>query len=245
MKLSILYEDNHVIAAEKPAGILSQGDSSGRTSMLDAVREYIRKKYGKQGRAFLGLVHRLDRQVSGVMVFARTSKAARRLSGEFSGRRAVKVYCALVHAPGATGRGATAAPGEWITVTQHLEREGSTTRVSSRGDGRSMKASLSYRVLWSGKDHRMLLVRLITGRKHQIRAQLSQGGMPVVGDTKYGSPEPLADGAICLHACYLLIAHPTLKIPLELFSEPPPRIMERTVLSKDVLLAAARDAGAR
>ncbi len=221
MKLQILYEDNHLLAVEKEAGILSQGDSSGAPSLLEMVKDYLKEKYKKPGKVFLGLVHRLDRPVSGIMVFARTSKAAERLHREFAARGVIKIYAALVEKK-------TALPdNEWVECEDLLVgKRGHSEKAGSRS--RNVKtAILRYRAIASNDRYALLLVHLRTGRKHQIRAQLSMRGMPIPGDATYGSTEHLPDGSICLHAIYLSFSHPTKGERIELLSTMPGRIVER------------------
>ena len=221
MKLNVLYEDNHIIAVEKEAGILSQQDSSGGPSLLDMVKDYIKKKYVKPGKVFLGLVHRIDKPVSGVMVFARTSKAAQRLHREFAGRTVKKMYAVLVERNRQIGR------DTWIEREDRLVRKrGYSERAGA--ESRNVKtASMRYREIASNDQYALLLVELHTGRKHQIRAQLAAQRMPVVGDAAYGSKEKLSDGAICLHAVYMRFMHPTKKEEVELYSQIPERISDR------------------
>lgn len=222
--LKILYEDNQIIAVDKPPGVLTQQDSSGVESLLDMVREYIREKYSKPGRVFLGLVHRLDRQVSGVVVFARTSKAASRLFREFQERSILKIYCALVHRP------AEGSPddrgGEWVYLFNDLVRRGSTT-ILAPSQGEAVNAALAYRIISSDDRYLLLLIKLLTGRKHQIRAQLSAAGMPVAGDRRYGSPERHPDKSICLHSYLIRVKHPTRDHVLEIKARIPDRIRMR------------------
>jgi 23S rRNA pseudouridine1911/1915/1917 synthase len=229
MKVHILYEDNHIIAVEKEAGILSQQDSSGVPSLLDMVKDYLKKKYDKPGKVFLGLVHRIDKPVSGIMVFARTSKAAQRLHQEFAGRLVKKMYIALVERSGQIEQ------DTWIECEDRLVRK---RGYSERADSESRKvqtARMRYRGLASNDRYTLLLVELHTGRKHQIRAQLAAQNMPVVGDAAYGSREKLVDGAICLHAVYIRFMHPTKKEPLELFSQIPERISNRIKIDDNLV----------
>jgi len=224
MAIAILYEDNHLIAVDKPAGMLAQKDSSGAASLLDATKEYLRKRYAKPGNVFLGLVHRLDRPVSGVMLFAKTSKAAARLQRQFADRRTIKLYAAAVE--GAI----THAVEGWERCETILSRLRDRTIAAAVLPGISneprhaFNAVMEYTILASAREYSLLLIRLVTGRKHQIRAQLSLLGMPIVGDVKYGARQPLTDGSICLHAAYLAIDHPVGGKRLELISPVPPRI---------------------
>jgi 23S rRNA pseudouridine1911/1915/1917 synthase len=199
-KLQVLYEDNHLIAVHKPGGVLVQGDISRETSLMDMVKDYIKKKYNKPGKVFLGLVHRLDRPVSGVVLFARTSKSASRLSEQWRQRRITKIYWALVH-------GKMKSPSG--SLSSYLEkREKGVSLVGGKHKG-SQEAVLSYKTLLVRRKLSLLEVNLHTGRKHQIRAQLGAEGCPIVGDVKYGSPDRLEDSTICLLAKSLTFMHPT------------------------------------
>ncbi|MBP7738781.1 MAG: RluA family pseudouridine synthase [Spirochaetes bacterium] len=224
MELNILYEDNHLIAVEKEAGVLSQGDSSGAPSLLDMARDYIKEKYNKPGKVFLGLVHRLDKPVSGIMVFARTSKAAERLSKEFAGRTVVKMYAALVE------KSKPLQEDEWVECEDDLVGKRGFSEKADSGSRNVKTAKLRYRALASNERHALLLVHLLTGRKHQIRAQLSLEGMPIVGDETYGSEERVPGGAICLHAVFMSFKHPTKEERVELFSEVPGRIINKITI---------------
>jgi 23S rRNA pseudouridine1911/1915/1917 synthase len=228
MKLHILYEDNHIIAVEKEAGILSQQDSSGVPSLLDMVKDYIKKKYDKPGKVFLGLVHRIDKPASGVMVFARTSKAAQRLHREFAGRHVKKMYAALVE------RNRRIERDTWIECEDRLVRKRGYSERAGAESKKVKTATMRYRELASNERYALLLVELHTGRKHQIRAQLASQSMPVVGDGAYGSREKLIDGSICLHAVHLRFMHPTKKEPVELYSQIPERISNRIKIDNDL-----------
>ena len=196
----MLYEDNHLIAVNKPSGVLVQGDASGALSMMDMIKEYIRKKHRKPGNVFLGLVHRLDRPVSGVVLFARTSKAASRISEQFRSRTVEKTYWALVH-----GTPSQALGG----VTSYLKIGENKVTLAKEGEKAAKEAVLSYSTLWRVKGKTLLEIRLHTGRKHQIRAQLSAIGHPIEGDVKYGAPWHLEQGSIRLAAKSLTFRHPT------------------------------------
>ncbi len=238
MALTVIYEDNHLLAVEKAPGELAQPDSSGEPSLLDAAREYIRERYRKPGRVFLGPVNRLDRQVSGIMLFARTSKAARRLHAEFSGRRVVKRYIALVES------GASLPCEKWLELEDRLVRGRGFTRRAESGDHDVKTARLRYTVISVHERVALLVVDLLTGRKHQIRAQLGAMGMPVAGDTAYGSSEASMDGALLLHAAYLRFAHPTRDEEIELVSPLPPRFNKRMSIDdrlEEMIRTALRD----
>ncbi len=210
--LKVLYEDNHLLAVEKPAGLLVQGDKTGDPTLLEAGKDYLRAKYDKPGNVFLGLVHRIDRPVSGVVLFARTSKAASRLTGEFRLRRVHKVYFAVV-----IGRvGADEGRLEAFIKRAHLK-----SRIETGPGNDAKHAILSYRVLGRKKGYSLLEVTPTTGRHHQIRLQLADMGHPVAGDLKYGAREPLADREIALHAGVLVVKHPTRDQEVRLVAPPP------------------------
>ncbi|HPR37941.1 MAG TPA: RluA family pseudouridine synthase [Spirochaetota bacterium] len=212
-KLNIIHEDNHIIVADKPAGILTQGDYSGEESLLEMIKEYIRIKYNKPGEAFIGLVHRLDRPVSGLLVFARTSKAAARLQKEFTSGRIKKFYLAVVET------GSELNPG-WNKLENFLERDRDITYVVPSATARSEKAVLYYNELLKEKNFSLILIKLDTGKKHQIRAQLSGIGKPVAGDKKYGSKNSAAE-SILLHSAWLSFKHPVKDEIMQFYSAPP------------------------
>lgn len=197
---NILFEDNHLLVVFKKAGLLVQGDASGRANLLDLAKNYIKDKYGKPGRAFLGLVHRLDRQVAGIIVLARTSKAAGRLSTQFREHLVKKVYLAVVH-------GRPNPESGWLDDA--LVRQGFTTITTKPDDPGALKASLFYRTIETRVQTSLLEVDLLTGRRHQIRVQLATLGCPILGDRKYGSPLNPPDDSIGLMAVRLVFRHPT------------------------------------
>ena len=212
MDIRVLYEDNHLLVVEKPPNVPVQADASGDEDLLTACKGYIKEKYQKPGEVYLGLVHRLDRPVGGVMVFARTSKAAARLTEQFSAHRAQKRYAAVVEgsAPGA-GR-----LSDWL-----LKNEGTnTTSVVKEGTPGAKLARLSFRTLARGAGLSLLDVELQTGRPHQIRVQLSHSGFPLKGDQRYNLDARVGD-QIRLWAYALTIAHPTLKEPMTFYALPP------------------------
>lgn len=211
--LQILYEDNHLIAVNKPSGVLVQGDVSGDTSLMDVVKQYIKETYQKPGNVFLGLLHRLDRPVSGVVLFARTSKAASRLSQQWRSRSVRKIYWAMVHG--------VMTPREGF-LTSHLKKNGAKgVVVAEEGAQGAQKAILSYRTLQRGAKDSLLEIVLHTGRKHQIRAQLAAAGCPIVGDVKYGAPSALENKAIRLVARSLTFTHPTRADDITIEAPPP------------------------
>lgn len=202
-QLRILYEDNHLLALFKPAGILTMGDQTGDVSMVDQTRDYLRQKYNKPGNVFVGVVHRLDRPVSGVLLFARTSKAAARLSDQFRRGAVKKTYTATVE-----GRLEENA----ATLIDWLWKDKNTNRVERVPEGTpgGQRSELKYRVLSREREQTVLEIQPITGRSHQIRVQLAGRGVPIVGDVKYGSRQRLG-GRIRLQAQSLEFDHPTTK----------------------------------
>jgi len=214
MTPEILYEDNHILVVNKPSGVLSQGDSSGNESMLEILKKYIRRKYDKKGNVFLGLVHRLDRPVSGVMVFARTSKAAGRLFSEITSGSMGKYYIAIIESHLAVDR-------NWHKLENFLHRKRDITVITSRGKDETEKAILHYTALLNSGDYSLVLIKLGTGKKHQIRAQFAGIDAPVAGDKKYGSKDET--DAISLHAVFLSFNHPVLKERMEFYCEIPDR----------------------
>ena len=211
--LHVLYEDNHLIAVDKPAGLPTMGVTADRPSLVTLVKEYLKRKYHKPGNVYLGVVSRLDAPVSGVVVFARTSKAARRLNEQFRQREVEKSYLAVVEG--------VIEPPQGV-CTQQIARDERHQRmqVVEAGQADAKEARLSYRRIATARGKSLLAVELETGRKHQIRLQLSERGHPILGDRKYGSAQAFPAG-IALHARRLVIAHPVTQQPLE-FCAPPP-----------------------
>ncbi|HOU03311.1 MAG TPA: RluA family pseudouridine synthase [Bacteroidales bacterium] len=204
MMPEILYEDNHIIAVNKRPSDLSQGDRSGDPSLDDEVKKYIARKYNKPGEVFLGVVHRLDRPVSGVILYARTSKALSRLNEMFRTSEVMKVYLAIVK---------NRPPEDTGTISHYLkknEKQKKTYVYDTEVKG-SKKASLTYRVAGRSDRYYLLEVILHSGRHHQIRAQLAEIGCPVKGDLKYGFSRSNDDGSISLMARRLEFIHPVKK----------------------------------
>lgn len=210
-QIRVLFEDNHLLGVNKPAGVLVQGDRTGDTTLLELAKDYLKHKYQKPGNVFLGLVHRLDRPVSGVVLFARTSKAASRLANEFRLRRARKIYIAVV-------RGVTAPNGE---LTGYVERSHLRSRLARMGGDRAKEARLVFRRIGARRAMSVLEIEPLTGRHHQIRLQLSAAGFPIVGDLKYGAPAPLDDKSIALHALRLVVKHPVRDDRITIEAPPP------------------------
>ncbi|MBR3081961.1 MAG: RluA family pseudouridine synthase [Clostridiales bacterium] len=197
--IKILYEDNHLIVCIKPAGVLSQSDGSGSPDMLTILKRYIKEKYEKPGEVYLGLVHRLDRPVSGVMVFARTSKAASRLSEQIRTRKVEKLYRCVV-------KGILEGSGRLENYISKDEDKNIVTVIDSEKPG--FKASyLDYRAISSKDGMTLVEVKLGTGRSHQIRAQMAHNGYPLVGDQKYGQRDDRCKD-IALESFKLSFEHP-------------------------------------
>lgn len=208
----VFYSDNHLLAVYKPAGLLVQGDESGEVCLLDLARQWVKQQYQKPGNVFLGLVHRLDRPVAGVMLFARTSKAAARLSQQLRSSSVRKVYLAVVEGQ---------KPPPAARLIHQIERRGRHSRIVPRPTPTSREARLSYRLLDSAAGRSLLEVELETGRRHQIRLQLAQIGCPIMGDCRYGASGPLSARQIALFARMLTIAHPIRTDPLTLWAPLP------------------------
>ena len=207
----ILYEDNHLLVVEKPENLPVQADASGDADLLSLCKAYIKETYHKPGDAYLGLVHRLDRPVGGVMVFAKTSKAAGRLTSQFKDRTAHKRYVAIVD-------GNAPASSECVDWLYKDERT-NTTRVVPEGTDGAKKAILRYRTLARQNGTSILDVELLTGRPHQIRVQLSSRGLPILGDMRY-NPNAKPGTQIRLWAYTLTVKHPTLGEPMTFWSIP-------------------------
>lgn len=209
--LNIIYEDNHLLVCEKPVNMPVQADSSGDTDLLTLAKRYIKEKYNKPGEAYLGLVHRLDRPVGGVMVFARTSKAAARLTESFKKHTTIKKYAACV----------VGNPPDYARLEGYLIRDEGTNTVRAADEGTpgAKKASLDFACVTRKNGLSLLDVSLHTGRHHQIRVQLSGAGFPIFGDQRY-NPSAKAGTQIALHAYSLTIEHPTLKTEMTFTSRP-------------------------
>ncbi len=199
--LQVIYEDNHLIVINKRAGDIVQGDKTGDAPLSDVVKKYIAIKYNKPGAVFLGVVHRLDRPTSGIVVFARTSKALTRLNKLFSERKTQKTYWALVK---------NHPSQEEATLTHYLKRNTKQNKsyAFAKAIPDSKKAILDYRVIKKLKTFALLEIDLHTGRHHQIRSQLTAIGSPIRGDLKYGFDRSNKDGSISLHARKLTFVHP-------------------------------------
>jgi 23S rRNA pseudouridine1911/1915/1917 synthase len=215
--IQVLYEDNHLIAVNKPAGWLVQGDETGDTPLSEWVKAYIKNRYGKPGDVFLGVIHRLDRPVSGVVVFARTSKALERMNLLFKEREIKKTYLAITTERPEPLRG---------TLTHYIlkDREKNVAKafdqLSNRSEG-AKKSILEYEMIAQIGGHFLLRIHPETGRPHQIRVQLSKIGNPIKGDVKYGHPNSNRTGSIYLHCYKLEFVHPVKKDRVEIVAELP------------------------
>jgi 23S rRNA pseudouridine1911/1915/1917 synthase len=210
----IIYEDNHVIAVNKPPGMLVQGDRTGDKCVLDVIRSHIKERDRKPGNVFLGLPHRLDRPTSGVLILAKTSKALTRLSESFRNRDTAKIYWAVVESAPESPRG---------ELIHWLKKDGrtNTSRRADPGSPGAREARLRYSLLGASDRYWLVEVELLTGRHHQIRAQLSAVGCPIKGDLKYGAKRSNRNGGIHLHARSLETAHPTRESRILVVASPP------------------------
>ncbi len=230
-ELDILYEDNHLLIINKPALISTMGGTGQGTSLVDVVREYIRERYDKPGNVYIGVVSRLDAWVTGAIVFARTSKAAARLNDQFRSREVQKKYWAIVSKdPDSPGQELPVGVFQhWIRKNEDLHRMEIRENIHCRNPPAEnpemeqqgfQRAELESQLVSQDRDRLLLEINLITGRKHQIRAQLSGMGWPVWGDGKYGSSDKFGTG-IALHSRELSIIHPTLKNRLDIRAKLP------------------------
>ncbi|AIY14165.1 RluA family pseudouridine synthase [Cellulophaga baltica] len=212
--LLVIYEDNHLIAINKRPGDIVQGDKTGDVPLSDVVKEYIKIKYNKPGNVYLGVAHRLDRPTSGIVVFAKTSKALPRLNKLFAEKDAKKTYWAVVK---------NQPPKQNDLLTHWLKRNTKQNKsyANTKEVPESKKAILSYTVAKKLDNYFLLEIDLHTGRHHQIRAQLTAIGCVIKGDLKYGADRSNKDGSIHLHARKLSFIHPVKKEAITIFAEPP------------------------
>lgn len=212
--MDVVYEDNHIIIVNKAVGEIVQGDKTGDTPLVDTLKAWIKQKYDKPGNVFCGVTHRIDRPTSGLVVFAKTSKALSRMNELFRRGEVTKTYRAIV---------ANKPPKNADTLTHYLtsvERNNKTYVSPTPRDG-SQKAVLNYRLLASSDRYHLLEIDLLTGRKHQIRAQLAAIGCPIKGDLKYGAPRSNPDGGICLQSHRIRFIHPVSKLPVDVTAPTP------------------------
>ena len=212
--MEVLYEDNHIIVINKASSEIVQGDKTGDTPLSEKIKVFLKEKYNKPGNVYLGVVHRLDRPTSGVVLFSKTSKALPRLNKMFKDGEVDKRYWAIVkNKPKAmSGR-----------LTHYLVRNTRQNKsyAYDQEQPESKKAELEYQVIGYSDNYYLIEINLLTGRHHQIRSQLSKIGCPIKGDLKYGFPRSNSDGSISLHARYLSLIHPVSKEKIEVVAPVP------------------------
>ena len=212
--MTVVYEDNHIIVVNKTSSEIVQGDKTGDTPLSEMVKQYLKEKYHKPGNVFIGVTHRLDRPVSGLVVFAKTSKALPRLNEMFRNGEVKKTYWAIVkECPKET-------EGELVHYLVRNEKQNKSYAYDKEVKN-SKKAVLHYKLIGHSQNYYLLEVDLKTGRHHQIRCQLAKMGCPIKGDLKYGSPRSNPDGSICLHARTVQFVHPVSKEEIRLTAPVP------------------------
>lgn len=212
--MTVVYEDNHIIIVNKTASEIVQGDKTGDVPLSETVKQYLKEKYHKPGNVFIGVTHRLDRPVSGLVVFAKTSKALSRLNEMFKNSEVKKTYWAIVkQTPAET-------EGELVNYLVRNEKQNKSYAYDTEKPG-SKKAVLHYRLIARSDNYSLLEVDLKTGRHHQIRCQLAKMGCPIKGDLKYGFPRSNPDGSICLHARRVRFVHPVSKEQIDVVAPVP------------------------
>lgn len=210
----ILYEDNHLIILNKLSSQIIQGDKTGDIPLGELIKVYLKEKYNKQGDVYIGVVHRLDRPVSGCIIYAKTEKANKRMSRIFSKREITKIYWAIV-------RNKPEKDSDHLINFLRKNEQQNKTYVFDKEIEGSYKAELKYRTLASSNNYHLLEVELLTGKHHQIRAQLSAIGCPIKGDVKYGALRPNKNISISLHARSISFIHPVSKEPLKIIAPVP------------------------
>lgn len=223
--LQILHEDNHLIVVNKRVGDIAQGDNSGDKPLPDIVKEYLKEKYNKPGEVFLGVVHRLDRPTTGIVVFAKTSKALTRMNDLFSSRETQKTYWAVVK---------NKPPKDEDTLVHFIKRnqQNNTSKAHTKEVPDSKKASLHYKIITELDNYFALEIELHTGRHHQIRAQLQAIGCSIKGDLKYGFDRSNPDGGIHLHARKLSFIHPVSKEQISIIAPVPQDVIWKSIETK-------------
>lgn len=226
--MDIIYEDNHIIVVNKQPGEIVQGDKTGDTPLSELVKQYLKEKYNKPGNVFCGVVHRIDRPVGGLVIFAKTSKALTRLNEMLRKGEIHKTYWALVQGK---------PDKREDTLTNLLVSNGALNKtfVASPGDPQAKECILKYRTIADGDNYTLLEINLLTGRKHQIRCQLSAIGHPIKGDLKYGARRSNPGGGISLIAQKIEFIHPVSKQPVSLTAPLPPefnKFYNHSILSK-------------
>lgn len=225
--MTVLYEDNHIIIVNKAPGEIVQGDKTGDKPLSERVKEYLKVKYNKPGNVFCGVTHRLDRPTSGVVVFAKTSKALSRLNAMFKNNEVDKTYWAIVKKlPEKTE----------ATLTHYLIKNERTNKSTAHDVEKpnTKKSVLHYKVIAQSQNYNLLEVELETGRHHQIRCQLSKIGSPIKGDLKYGAERSNPDGSISLHARKIAFVHPVSKEKIEVAAAPPDDVLWNALTNENV-----------
>ena len=212
--MRIIFEDNHLLVINKDAGVLVQGDKTGDTPLSDLAKAYVKEKYQKPGEVFMGVIHRIDRPVSGLVLMARTSKALERMNEQFKNREIEKKYLAVVRNRPAANAGNLV---HWLIKNP----ETNVTKAYEKEVPNSMRSELNYKLIGELDGFYILEVNPITGRPHQIRVQLASMNCPIVGDNKYGYPRGNKDKSICLHAHQVKFMHPVKKEEMQLFAALP------------------------
>jgi 23S rRNA pseudouridine1911/1915/1917 synthase len=212
--LDILFEDNHVIVINKKASEIVQGDKTGDETLPDKIKAYLKEKYQKPGEVFMGVIHRIDRPVSGLVLMARTSKALERMNEQFKNREIEKKYLAVVRNRPPANAGNLV---HWLIKNP----ETNVTKAYEKEVPNSMRSELNYKLIGELDGFYLLDVNPITGRPHQIRVQLASMNCPIVGDNKYGYPRGNKDKSICLHAHQVKFMHPVKKEEMQLFAALP------------------------
>lgn len=222
--MQIVYEDNHIIIVSKRSGEIVQGDKTGDVPLSESVKQYIKEKYAKPGAVFLGVVHRLDRPVNGLVVFARTSKALERLNRMFANGEVQKTYWAITQNRPEADEGTLE---HWLTRNEKQNK----SYASEREKPGSKRAILKYKVIGESERYNLLEINLLTGRHHQIRCQLSAMGCPIKGDLKYGAKRSNPDGSISLLARHVEFVHPVSKELISVDAPLPDDVLWRSMKS--------------
>jgi 23S rRNA pseudouridine1911/1915/1917 synthase len=223
MSLEVIYEDNHLIAVNKKSGDIVQGDKTGDEPLSDKVKTYLKEKYQKPGNVFCGVIHRLDRPVSGVVLFAKTSKALSRMNELFRARDVQKIYWAIVKEK---------PQKDTAVLVSYLikDEKNNRSKAVSAENKNALKAELEYKLIAKTDNFFLLEIYPLTGRHHQIRVQLSSMGSPIKGDLKYGFNRSNSDGSISLHARKLIFDHPVTKEKIEIQADPPQEVVWQACL---------------
>jgi 23S rRNA pseudouridine1911/1915/1917 synthase len=224
-KLEVLYEDNHIIAVNKRPSDIVQGDKTGDTPLSDFVKQYVKEKYDKPGDVFIGTVHRIDRPVSGIVLFARTSKALARLNQMFQTKEIQKTYWAVVK------NKPEKESGKLIHYLKKNEAKNMSKAFINEQNG-ALRSELDYKLVCSSDNYHLLEITPLTGRHHQIRVQLASMGCPIKGDLKYGFNRSNKDASIHLHARKIEFIHPVKKEPVVITAPPPDEVLWNEFLKR-------------